>query len=163
MRHRVFGDHLGRRTNQAKALYRALIRSVLEYGKIETSAAKALAVRSGLEKLIFLAKKDSVHNRRLAEGILGGDGILDRLFENVGPAFADVSSGFTRVIKLGPRSSDSTEMVFLELTRMPVEATPRITGNVSRIKEETERAKESPKAHKEKTKGTAKTDKTKSS
>jgi large subunit ribosomal protein L17 len=122
MRHAYSGNQLGRPTNQAKALYRSLLESMIKLGKIKTTKAKALAVRSDLEKIITLGKSDSVSNRRLVSRILGGDRMLNVLFKQVAPAFGDVTSGFTRIIKSGTRFSDTSEMVLFELTRRPVVA-----------------------------------------
>lgn len=120
MRHAYYGNQLGRPANQAKALYRSLLESMIRLGRIETTKQKAVAVRPDLEKLINLAKKDSLNGRRIAGKILGTEKTLDRLFKDVGPAFGEVTSGFTRIIPLGQRFSDSSQMVIFELTRMPV-------------------------------------------
>lgn len=93
---------------------------MITLGRIETTKAKAVAVRPDLEKLVGLAKKDSLNNRRLANRILGGEKDLDKLFKQVGPAFNQVQSGFTRIIPLAPRFSDSSKMVIFEFTRAPV-------------------------------------------
>lgn len=119
MRHSYYGNHLGRRTNQAKALYRSLMATMLIKGRMETTKSKAKVVQPDIERLINLAKTDSVANRRMAARALGTDRLTNRLFKEIGPAFEGVSSGFTRIIRLGQRFSDTAEMVIFELTRLP--------------------------------------------
>ena len=95
---------------------RNLCRDVIEHERITTSQAKAKAVKPKLEKMITLAKRGDLHARRQALVELGQDKFLvHKLFEEVAPRYADRPGGYTRIIKLGPRRSDSTEMVFLEL------------------------------------------------
>jgi large subunit ribosomal protein L17 len=95
---------------------RNLCRDVIEHERITTSQAKAKAVKPKLEKMITLAKRGDLHARRQVLAELGQDKFLvHKLFEEVAPRYADRPGGYTRIIKLGPRRSDSTEMVFLEL------------------------------------------------
>lgn len=122
MRHSYSGNQLGRPTNQAKGLYRSLLSAMITHGSIETTKAKAQAVRSDLDKIIMLGKNDNVNNRRMVSKILGGNALVDKLFKQVSPAFADVTSGFTRIIKSGTRFSDMSQMVLFEMTRRPVVA-----------------------------------------
>ncbi|MGZ5419192.1 MAG: 50S ribosomal protein L17, partial [Solirubrobacterales bacterium] len=83
---------------------------------IRTSQAKAKAVKPEVEKLITLAKRGSLHARRQALSALGQDKFtVYKLFEEVAPRYAQRNGGYTRIVKLGPRRSDSAEMVFLEL------------------------------------------------
>ena len=89
---------------------------MIEHERIETSQAKAKAVKPKIEKLITLAKRGDMHARRQALSELGQDKFLvHKLFEEVAPRYAERPGGYTRIVKLGPRRSDSTEMVFLEL------------------------------------------------
>ena len=95
---------------------RNLCRDVIEHERITTSQAKAKAVKPKLEKLITLAKRGDLHARRQVLSELGQDKFLvHKLFEEVAPRYAERPGGYTRIVKLGPRRSDSTEMVFLEL------------------------------------------------
>ena len=94
---------------------RNLSRELIEHERIKTSQAKAKAVKPEVEKLITLAKGGSLHARRQALSALGQDRFLvHKLFEEIGPRYAERPGGYTRIVKLGPRRSDSTEMVFLE-------------------------------------------------
>jgi len=116
MRHQKQRNKLSRDSAHRRALLRNLCREVIEHERIETSQAKAKAVKPKVEKLITLAKRGDVHARRQALSELGQDKFLvHKLFEEVAPRYAQRPGGYTRIVKLGPRRSDSTEMVFLEL------------------------------------------------
>ena len=116
MRHGKQRNKLSRDTAHRRALMRNLCRDVIEHERITTSQAKAKAVKPKLEKLITLAKRGDLHARRQALAELGQDKfIVHKLFEEVAPRYAERPGGYTRIVKLGPRRSDSTEMVFLEL------------------------------------------------
>ena len=116
MRHGKQRNKLSRDSAHRRALLRNLCREVIEHERIETSQAKAKAVKPRVEKLITLAKRGDVHARRQALSELGQDKFLvHKLFEEVAPRYAERPGGYTRIVKLGPRRSDSTEMVFLEL------------------------------------------------
>jgi large subunit ribosomal protein L17 len=89
---------------------------VLNHERIKTTEAKAKAVKPEVEKLITLAKRGDMHARRQAMARLGQDKfVVYKLFEEIGPRYAERNGGYTRILKLGPRRSDATEMVFLEL------------------------------------------------
>ena len=116
MRHAKQRNKLSRDTAHRKALMRNLCRDVIEHERIRTSQAKAKAVKPKVEKLITLGKRGDLHARRIALSELGNDKFLvHKLFEEVAPRYAERPGGYTRIVKLGPRRSDSTEMVFLEL------------------------------------------------
>lgn len=116
MRHGKQRHKLSRDTAHRRALLRNLCREVIDHERIQTSQAKAKAVKPQLEKLITLAKRGDLHARRQALSQLGQDKFLvHKLFEEIAPRYAERPGGYTRIIKLGPRRSDSTEMVFLEL------------------------------------------------
>ena len=116
MRHRKQKGKLSRSASHRKALMMNLSREVIEHERIQTSEAKAKAVKPELERLITLARRGDAHSRRLAMARLGQDKfIVYKLFEELAPRYAERKGGYTRILKLGPRRSDSTEMVFLEL------------------------------------------------
>ena len=116
MRHGKQRNKLSRDTAHRKALLRNLSREVIEHERIRTSQAKAKAVKPEVEKLITLAKRGDLHARRRALSELGQDRfVVHKLFEEIAPRYAGRPGGYTRIVKLGPRRSDSTEMVFLEL------------------------------------------------
>jgi len=116
MRHRKTRHKLSRDSSHRRALLRNLSREVIEHERIETSQAKAKAVKPEVEKLITLAKRGDLHARRRALSALGQDKfVVHKLFEEVAPRYSERAGGYTRIVKLGPRRSDSTEMVYLEL------------------------------------------------
>ncbi|MBA2239936.1 MAG: 50S ribosomal protein L17 [Solirubrobacterales bacterium] len=116
MRHAKQRNKLSRDSAHRRSLLRNLCREVIEHERIKTSQAKAKAVKPKLEKLITLARRGDLHARRQAMAELGHDRfIVYKLFEEIAPRYAERPGGYTRIVKLGPRRSDSTEMVFIEL------------------------------------------------
>ena len=116
MRHRQDRRKLSRSASHRKALLRNLCKEVIDHERIQTTEAKAKAVKPEVEKLITLAKRGDLHARRQALSALGQDKfVVYKLFEEVAPRYVDRPGGYTRILKLGPRSSDATEMVLLEL------------------------------------------------
>jgi large subunit ribosomal protein L17 len=125
MRHKVSGKRLGRHQGARNALRRTLIKQLFEFERIKTTRAKAEAIRGQAEKLISLAKRGNaaaeeepakmVHARRLAAARLDDPRIVQMLFDDIAPRYADRRGGYTRMLKLGPRVSDRAEMVLLEL------------------------------------------------
>ena len=116
MRHQKDRGKLSRSASHRKALLMNLSREVITHERIETTEAKAKAVKPDLERLITLAKRGDQHARRQAMARLGQDKfVVYKLFEEIAPRYADRPGGYTRILKLGPRSSDATEMVYLEL------------------------------------------------
>ena len=93
-----------------------LSKEIIEHERIETTQAKAKAVKPEIEKLITLAKKGDLHARRQALSTLSQDKFaVHKLFDDLAPRYAERPGGYTRILKLGPRRSDATEMVYLEL------------------------------------------------
>ncbi|MEJ2599557.1 MAG: 50S ribosomal protein L17 [Anaerolineales bacterium] len=122
MRHRVAGYKIGRKKDQRRALRRNLVKQLFDHERIRTTRAKALAARSMAERLITLAKRGNeagdakmVHARRLAASRLSDAQMVQKLFDDIAPRYENRNGGYTRIIKLGPRMSDSAEMVLLEL------------------------------------------------
>jgi len=116
MRHRKQKGKLSRDASHRKALFSNLCREVIDHERIQTTEAKAKAVKPELERLITLAKRGDMHARRTAMSRLGQDKFVTyKLFEEIAPRYIDREGGYCRILKLGPRKSDSTEMVFLEL------------------------------------------------
>ena len=122
MRHSVAGYKLGRTKGARIALRRNLIKQFFTHERIQTTKAKAAAIRGDAERLITLAKNSAdasaeqkVHARRLAVSKLGDDQVIKRLFDEIAPRFASRNGGYTHVTKLGTRLVDSAETVLLEL------------------------------------------------
>jgi large subunit ribosomal protein L17 len=116
MRHQKTRNKLSRDAAHRKALLMNLSKQLIEHGRIQTTQAKAKAVRPEIEKLITLAKRGDLHARRQALSTLAQDKfVVHKLFVDVAPRYAERPGGYTRILKLGPRRSDSTEMVLIEL------------------------------------------------
>ena len=116
MRHQKSRHKLSRSASHRKALLRNLCKEVIDHERIQTTEAKAKAVKPELEQLIPLAKRGDGHARRQAMSRLGQDKfVVYKLFEEIAPRYEDRDGGYTRILKLGPRKSDATEMVYLEL------------------------------------------------
>ena len=116
MRHQKQRHKLSRDSAHRKALLMNLSKEVIQHERIKTTEAKAKAAKPEIEKLITLARRGDLHARRQALSALGQDKFaVYKLFEEVAPRYADRPGGYTRILKLGPRRSDSSEMVFLEL------------------------------------------------
>ena len=115
MRHRRATKKLGRNTSHRRALLRNLVTSLIMEERIETTPAKAKAMRPHVEKMITLGKRGDVAARRLALGYLMTRESVDRLFDTVAPRFGDRNGGYLRILKLGPRSGDAAPMARVEL------------------------------------------------
>jgi large subunit ribosomal protein L17 len=115
VRHARSGKKLGRDSAHRKALYSNLTGALITHGRIETTEAKAKAVRPFAEKMITLGKRGDLHARRQAMAELRSNDVVHRLFSDVAPRFAERNGGYTRVVKLGPRQGDAADMALLEL------------------------------------------------
>ena len=122
MRHQISGYRLGRTTGARLALRRNLIKQFFIHERIQTTRAKAAAIRGDAERLITIARNsadagddEKVHARRLVISKLGDNQVISRLFDEIAPRFANRNGGYTRMLKLGPRMGDAAEMVILEL------------------------------------------------
>ena len=116
MAHQIGGRKLSRKTGPRKALYKNLIVSVLRYEQIKTTEARAKEVRGQVEHVITLAKDGTLASRRRIIAVLPNEPlVIDKLINEIVPKYADRSSGYTRIVKLGLRAGDSAPMVQLEL------------------------------------------------
>ena len=121
MRHNVSGRKLNRTPAHRKMLYRNLVTSLFKHERIQTTVPKAKEARIVAEKLITKAKKGDLHSRRLAARKVNEPAVLQKLFAEIGPRYADRSGGYTRIMLLGPRKGDNAELAILEL----VDGNPR--------------------------------------
>jgi len=115
MRHRLANKKLGRNSAQRKALLRSLVTSFLEKERINTTLAKAKALRPLAEKMITLAKKNSLHTRRKVLRFVYKKDVVKKLFEDIGPRFTERPGGYTRIIKTGQRAGDGAQQAIIEL------------------------------------------------
>ena len=106
---------LGRTSDSRKAMLRAMVTYLLENGKIETTVTRAKEVRAITEKMITLAKVNSLHNKRQAMAYITKEDVVKKLFDEVAPKYAEVKGGYCRIIKTGPRRGDAAEMCIIEL------------------------------------------------
>lgn len=115
MRHKVAGRKLSRSTDHRMALYRNLVTDLLRYEKIVTTEAKAKETRPLAEKVITLGKQGNLHARRQALAFVLDKQVVNKVFTELGPRYAQRAGGYTRVTKLGPRLGDGAPMAQLEL------------------------------------------------
>jgi large subunit ribosomal protein L17 len=115
MRHRLANKKLGRNSAQRKALLRSLVTSFLDKERINTTLAKAKALRPVAEKIITLAKKNSLHARRKVLRFVYEKNVVKKLFEDIGPRFTERPGGYTRIIKTGQRAGDGAQLAIIEL------------------------------------------------
>jgi large subunit ribosomal protein L17 len=115
MRHKVAGYKLGRDKDARKSLLRGLVTSVIENERVVTTVTKAKAAKPLVDKMITLAKKDSLHSRRMAASFLMTPASVQKLFDKLGARFGQRSGGYTRVTRLGWRKGDGAEEALLEL------------------------------------------------
>ena len=116
MRHKKNRNKLSRDADHRKALVRNLCGQVLQHERVRTTEAKAKVIKPEVDKLITLAKRGDLHARRQALSALNQDKfVVHKLFDEIAPRYSARQGGYTRILKLGPRRSDATEMVYLEL------------------------------------------------
>ncbi len=119
MRHRVKIKHFNRDSKARKALFKGLVRSLVEHGSITTSEAKAKEIKRISDKIIARAKVDSIATRRLLHKFFGTRDVVNSLVDRIAPEFADKNSGFTTIESVGLRRGDNTKLAKLSLTKMP--------------------------------------------
>jgi large subunit ribosomal protein L17 len=115
MRHLKAGKKLGRNTSHRRALLRNLVTSLIVEERIETSVAKAKAMRPHVEKMITLGKRGDVAARRLAASFLMTRDAVDKLFDTVSPRFGERQGGYLRIVRTGFQKGDGAEKAFVEL------------------------------------------------
>ena len=115
MRHKVSGYKLKRDGGSRKALLKGLVTSVIEHERVVTTVPKAKAIQPLVEKMITLAKRDTLHTRRQAAAFLETPAAVQKLFDKLGTRFGQRSGGYTRVVRLGFRKGDGAEQAMLEL------------------------------------------------
>lgn len=130
MRHRKHRNQLGVKKEHREALLAALSTALLKHGRIETTLKKAKALRPFVERIITLAKKGSLSNRRLAMSRVRDIGVVHHLFEERAVQFANRPGGYTRIYKIGTRRGDAAEMALIEL----INAEDEGYGNKSKAK-----------------------------
>lgn len=116
MAHRIDGRKLGRKHGPRMALYKNLAVSVLRYERVQTTEAKAKEIRGQVERMITLAKRGDLAARRQVVSALPNEPlVVSKLFDEIAPKYADRTSGFTRLVRIGQRKGDAAEIVQIEL------------------------------------------------
>ena len=106
---------LGKPTDQRKAMLRAMVTYLLENGQIKTTVTRAREVAPMTEKMITLAKKNNLATYRQALAFITKEDVAKKLFDEIGPKYADRNGGYTKIIKVGPRRGDAAEMAIIQL------------------------------------------------
>ena len=106
---------LGKRSDQRKAMLRAMVTYLLENGQIKTTLARAKEVAPLAEKMITLSKKNDLAAYRQALAFIPQEDVAKKLFDQIGPKYADRNGGYTRIVRIGPRRGDAAEMAIIEL------------------------------------------------
>ena len=130
MRHRVGGRKLQRTSAHRTALFRNMSAALIKHEQITTTTAKAKELRPYVEKLITLAKKGGLSNRRLAHARLLDDAQLVKLFDVLAKRYADRNGGYTRIIKAGIRAGDAAQISIIEFVDRDVSAKGQDSGPV---------------------------------
>jgi len=124
MRHRKTTPKLGRKPEERVKLLRNLVTSVIIHERVVTSEAKARAARSMVEKIVTRGRTDTVHARRMVARHVYGAEAVRKVFNELGPRYAQRPGGYTRLMKLGPRAGDAGEAVIIEFVDSPVAFKP---------------------------------------
>ena len=111
MKHRK----LGRTSDQRRAMLRAMVTYLLENGQIKTTLTRAKEVAPVAEKMITLAKDNTLVSYRQALGFITKEDVANKLFKEIGPKYADRNGGYTRIVRIGPRRGDAAEMAIIQL------------------------------------------------
>ena len=114
MRHGMVNRKLGRTSAHRNALFRNQLSSLIDRERIITTLPKAKELRPQIERLITIGRTDNLHNRRQVFRIVGDETLVAKVFDTLGPRFADRPGGYTRIIKIGPRRGDAAETAIIE-------------------------------------------------
>jgi len=145
MRHGMVNRKLGRTSAHRNALFRNQLASLIDKERIITTLPKAKELRPQIERLITLARTDSVHNRRQAVRVVD-ESMVAKLFDTLGPRFTDRPGGYTRIIKLGPRRGDAAEIAILEFVDFKLDTEVKEEAPATKAKAAPKKAKAKPEA-----------------
>jgi large subunit ribosomal protein L17 len=130
MRHRMGGRKLQRTSSHRTAMFRNMAAALIKHEQITTTLAKAREIRPYTEKLVTLAKKGGLSNRRLAHARMLDDTQLVKLFDVIAPRYAERAGGYLRIVKAGIRASDAADMAIIEFVDRDVSAKGQDSGPV---------------------------------
>jgi large subunit ribosomal protein L17 len=128
MRHNKAGRRLGRKTSHREAMFRNMVTSLLEHGKITTTDAKAKEIRVVAERMITLGKRGDLHSMRLAASVIRGKEVVTKLFSTIAPRYKERLGGYTRIIKLGIRQGDAAPVSLIELVEEEIKPGKIVTS-----------------------------------
>ncbi len=114
MRHKVAGRHFGRTANQRKALLRGLVSSLFEHQRIETTLARAKAIKGIAEKLVTFGKQGDLHSKRMVMSYIPNRTVVSRLFSEIAPRFTSKNGGYLRIVQTRQRVNDRAPMAIIE-------------------------------------------------
>ena len=140
MRHGISQRKLSRKSGHRKALFRNMAAALIKHEQITTTLPKAKELRPYIEKLITLAKRGGLSNRRLAMSRLGDETQLKKLFDELAERYSDREGGYTRIVKAGYRDSDSAQMAIIEFVDRDADAKGQDSGPVMSEEEDFEEA-----------------------
>ena len=140
MRHGISQRKLSRKSGHRKALFRNMAAALIKHEQITTTLPKAKELRPYIEKLITLAKRGGLSNRRLAMSRLGDETQLKKLFDELAERYSDREGGYTRIVKSGYRDSDSAQMAIIEFVDRDADAKGQDSGPVMSEEEDFEEA-----------------------
>lgn len=115
MRHGKAGRRLGRKTSHREAMFRNMVTSLLDHGRITTTDAKAKEIRVVTERMITLGKRGDLHSMRMAASVIREKTVVSKLFSTIAPRYKERFGGYTRIIKLGIRQGDAAPVSLIEL------------------------------------------------
>jgi large subunit ribosomal protein L17 len=118
MRHQKTGRQLSRNSSHRRAMFRNMVTSLIEAGRVTTTDAKAKELRRVADRIITLGKQQTITARRRARRFIQTDRAVSRLFDEVAPRFANRAGGYTRIIKVGFRHGDNAPLSIVELTEL---------------------------------------------
>ena len=135
MRHRVAGRKLSRHTQHRELMFRNMVVSLLQHERITTTLAKAKELRSWIDKMITLGKRNDLHARRQAFAVLRDEGIVKKLFQEIAPQFKEREGGYTRMYKMGWRQGDGAPLSLIELLTFSPPKEKKKKSTVAKAKE----------------------------
>ena len=138
MRHRHGPRKLNRTSSHRRAMFRNMATALLKHEQIETTVPKAKELRGVVERMITLGKRGDLHARRQALGYLADETVVRKLFDTLGPRYAERQGGYTRVLKAGFRYGDAAPMAIIELVERDEDAKGKDSGPVPGTDEDEE-------------------------
>ncbi len=133
MNHKVATRHFGRTANQRKALLRGLVSSLFEHQRIETTLARAKAIKGIAEELVTFGKRGDLHSKRMVLSYIPNRTVVSKLFSDIAPRFADKNGGYLRIVQTRQRVNDRAPMAIIEFVDY-VSAAPANTGKADEKK-----------------------------